>query len=1033
MIGLVSAASPIPIPDPGNTQDYQNRIDGFLKSKTDQEVLNFLLADKAIFEKEQDFPRLVVCLNNIARLYDFITPAKKPPTVEVALKLGQAHLSPNHPALGYTYLLKGEVFLANSQLDSALTWFEKAAKLLEATEQWENLGWAQIFEAVVCYHQGQYWKMEPILLASLEMAQSHLPPNHDVVVQNFQLLAAFTDAVGDYDKALGYGKMALDHRLQIQEKSILDSIFLSDDYNNLANIYSRIGAYKEALTYYQRSIDLRNHIANASRFSIAQSLNNLADLYREQAEFQTAVLWYRKALLSIQSLAPKEKGTLFPVTCQGIASCYSELGQIDSAKYFLRKSYQSNIYQTFLVMGKVLLSANQPDSAKAMIRKALIIFQNEYRDAKGKRLAIIEFELAKAYFTLEEQDSALAWCQSALYRLTTNFRDSTGTSNPKPVHLISKKFAVEILKLKADALSHRKSPGDLKAALASLTLSFKLTEGLRQSYLADGSKHFIAREIKDIADRAVGLCMMLHDSSESKMYLEKAFDFSERSKTILLLESIHTAEMRTFDYIPDSIRKNEATINRKLSFYEARIGEAENQGRRDSLKMKTWRDKVFFLQREKELLLAHLERDYPDYYNFQYAYKITSPGELQSIIRDEEMIIEYFVGRSNLYVFAIRSDRIDMKSVPIPANFDTLVQGFHASISDYGFIASSTRNAWNAYTQFAAQLFQILFPESLFPGGKVPGHITVIPDGALNFIPFEALLTESVDGNDTPDYLRLPYLLRKSVINYAWSGSLMLNTRRRLAPDHPQVCLAMAPGYGATESGGRGGQLRSLSDKPTMLPGAQEEVRAIAEYFDGTYYFGADATKERFEAEANSYSILHLAMHGVPDLKTPLASHLLFAGEEENSKMQAWEIYNLRLSANLVVLSACETGYGKLVEGEGVMSLARSFVQAGASSVVTTLWQVDDQASTELMKEFYRNLSHRDDKAEALHKAKLSFLQNADSRSAHPIYWAGYIHKGNPAPVPLPSRFPWRYLLISFLGIVIIVFIFLLFRKKFSR
>lgn len=1022
MAGFVMALPSGQSPQPETETAYQKHIDSVLEANSGQVALRALLLEKTDLMAARNYSHLVVCLNNIARLAETVSPHLKAPSVEEALKIGRQHLFENHPALGMTYQLKGELFLENKDLDPALLWFRKAEEILKNTGQWNNYAWSLYFQALVNYYQGRFWEMEPVLLTTLEIAKKHLPADNIVATQCFQLMGALSQATGDFEQALSFAKMALEYRLRLPRQTSLDSIFLSDDYNNIANIYSQTGAYQEAHNYYRQSIELRRNIADAEAFSLAQSLNNIADLYYKEAEYQEAISWFKRALVSCQLLNPTRKKELFPTVCKGLASCFAEEGEIDSALYFIHLADPKHPHRHSLTKARIYLKAGQLVQALTFIRMALERDRQKQTETKGKGRAIIEFELGKTHLALEQQDSALYWCQSALYRLSTHFSDRNGLSNPKADQLIAKKLAIEILRVKARALALRKAPGDVPLALESLKLAFELTEALRQSYLAEGSKHFISREIKEIADQAIELCMLLHKEEKTDTYIGQAFRFSEKSRAILLLESVHSAEMRTFSYIPDSIRVKEAAINRALSFYEAKIGEAENTGERDSLKMKTWNDKVFSLQRQKEDLLDQLKQQYPEYFDFQYHYEIAGPGELQAHIREDEVMVEYFIGQHFLYCFAIRPDRVDMEAIPIPPDFDSLLNQFHQAISDHDFVLSHRQEAWDRYIQLAPQLFQTLFPASLFPEDTLPSRMTIIPNGNLNFIPFEALLTTKIEGSASPNYLRLPYLIRKTDINYAWSGSLLLNSLKRTHQPHAYVCLAMAPGSGLPLAENRSRQLRGPSPSNSSLPGAQDEVRAIADFLEGAYYFGEDATKKRFESEAKDYSILHLAMHGVPDLANPLASHLMFAGETDSAKLQAWEIYNLRLSADLVVLSACETGYGKLVQGEGVMSLARSFVQAGASSVVTTLWKVDDRSSSLMMKEFYRNLADGDDKAIALHKAKISFLDNADSRTAHPIFWAGYIHKGNSTAIAIPTPFPWKMVLVIVLGIVILVF-----------
>lgn len=185
---------------------------------------------------------------------------------------------------------------------------------------------------------------------------------------------------------------------------------------------------------------------------------------------------------------------------------------------------------------------------------------------------------------------------------------------------------------------------------------------------------------------------------------------------------------------------------------------------------------------------------------------------------------------------------------------------------------------------------------------------------------------------------------------------------------------------------------------------AEKEVVGISEILGGEAYCRKSATEELFKKKAATAGILHIATHAVINDANPMFSRLIFAPDSsslEDGYLNTYELYNMKLNADMIVLSACNTGYGKLIRGEGIMSLARGCMYAGCSSIVMSLWSVDDQSTSVIMKNFYGSLVQGKSKDEALREAKLEFLKNADEIKANPFYWSGMIVIGNTEPISL--------------------------------
>ncbi|NUM82175.1 CHAT domain-containing protein [bacterium] len=221
------------------------------------------------------------------------------------------------------------------------------------------------------------------------------------------------------------------------------------------------------------------------------------------------------------------------------------------------------------------------------------------------------------------------------------------------------------------------------------------------------------------------------------------------------------------------------------------------------------------------------------------------------------------------------------------------------------------------------------------------------------------------------------------------------------------------------------------------LPWSEKELDAIAEVLPGKFYKFTDASEERFKSEAPKHRIIHLATHAIIDDKAPLYSKLIFAKNpkgREDGLLHTYELYNMRLNADLAVLSACNTGSGMLVRGEGVISLARGFLYAGCPSIVMSLWSIDDKSTSLLMRNFYEGLSQGLTKDEALRESKLKMINSGDPVMSNPYYWAGFVTIGDTRPIRIenPGRPDWWIYILA--GIIIVLAgLATRFRKKFLK
>lgn len=376
-------------------------------------------------------------------------------------------------------------------------------------------------------------------------------------------------------------------------------------------------------------------------------------------------------------------------------------------------------------------------------------------------------------------------------------------------------------------------------------------------------------------------------------------------------------------------------------------------------------------------------------------------------------MIEYFVAHDELIIFKIAKNNFEVSEIHITYDLPTAITDFRNSIYNYFLGVDKSQEAKQqhvtTYTRLGYQLYQSLLQPVLKDTSQ--DRLTIILAGHLGFLPFEALLTTQVHQQD---FRTMPYLLLDYSVAYCYSATLL-----REMQDKPHIPKKIFLGFAPTFE-----KDVVLGEKYTFEP-LEYSQKEVEEVFDlvnknGEFFKGTEATKENFQQTCEDYCIVHIATHGVMNSKNSENSFLAFSevkDSTDNELLYVKELYNMHFSADLVVLSACETGVGELLESEGIASLARGFSYAGAKSIITSLWSVNDYATAEIMKALYQNLKEGQTKDQALQKAKLNLVNHAASElTAHPFLWSAFIHIGSEAPLPQPKKEKEGSIILSIFG-----------------
>jgi CHAT domain-containing protein len=440
----------------------------------------------------------------------------------------------------------------------------------------------------------------------------------------------------------------------------------------------------------------------------------------------------------------------------------------------------------------------------------------------------------------------------------------------------------------------------------------------------------------------------------------------------------------------------ERNLKSELNLYDTLL-EKEYQAKEnaDPQKLKSLESRFFDLKTQYNDLIDYFEDNYQKYYDLKYNPQPVTAQDIQKSMDLDTAFIEYFVGKYTMNIFVLTNEELEVVSLPVDEQFNRSVEAFLISIKkivEYDFMVLSR------------QLYEKLInPIRLVIRDRK--KLIVVPHGRLFYIPFEALISGNRRGKDLSG---ADYMIKQYAFSYHYSAWLWLHSAVAMAENRPKSFIGFAPVFG----GDIGEKILPDQSRDIViggvrfprLPGTEMEVRAIMNLFKSKRkqakgHFHDDASEEHFkDLEMKDYCIIHVATHSLKTENNPKLSGLIFAQPKDSSRREdgilySGETYNLNLNAELIVLSSCESGIGKLVKGEGMIALNRGFLYSGIQNTIFSLWKVDDKTTSRLMIELYRNILAGKDYASALQRAKLKLIR--DRFTAFPRYWSSFILVGH--------------------------------------
>lgn len=717
----------------------------------------------------------------------------------------------------------------------------------------------------------------------------------------------------------------------------------------LGNLYTVSGDFAQAENTIKSYLFLAREQGNGAQETAG--VLNLSVVYHNTGNFRTAVRLIEEHLQR-PGLKAGQKAELL----NNLASNYFALGAYDKAETFLQRAVQNHPQtspQMYRNMAQLAKSRGHITKAKEYLNLAEPALKQQGFTARDLAKLYVE----KAELSIREQNKPEA--EKLLFRaLGFLLPDKEGNKHPSPEILYPENTFIAIF----DALATLQT--DMEKALHYYDLAFFVTDLLGDRIVSPEAKIIHRADNRSRSERCIAFLYDAYQNTGNIRYLERAFEYAEQSKASVLKDIL--AQRSLAERFPeDSLLRKEQALSRQQETVINKLVRAQLTGKQDAVQhhietLNTIYPELKSLREKTGKKYGHGE------------FRDVSVVGLQEKLREEKAaMIVYFSGKKHLYVFLFSEDRIALERISVTSDHEEVLRRFISFFDS----PSAIHNAVSSYTETAHHLYK-----KLIPGHSLSaGNLVIVPDGLLHFIPFEALLTEPAPGST---YTTMPYLVKQQQIVYNTSAAFYLNTGQN------------------RKTGKLLGIFPIFENSPYELRYSKEEAENIRNLTNADFLTGKNATRANFLHRAEQYDIIHLSTHaGGGDFTVPASV------EFYDDTMLLHELYAMRLKPELVVLSACETGIGKLQKGEGVMSIARGFQYAGAEKLLFSLWQVNDRATARIMTSFYKNYTKNNAASAANHQSKISYLENESIPAIQksPYYWSGFVYYGNIQQEKLPA------------------------------
>ena len=811
--------------------------------------------------------------------------------------------------------------------------------------------------------------------------------------QDLSMLGTVYHSIGNYGAAKNcFEESITTLKALYPESPDVYAVALWIALNNAGYLFMDMAFYSEAETYLRTSLQLKSESEGSETDDYITTLNNLAIAIELQGRYEEAGQLQKELLQKSENLYGKQSPD-YAIALNNAAIFYLNAGNTSLAEKLIREALKIDQSRNRIVnLGQIL-------EEKGDLEAALNNYSRISSEIIKKGISHPEeFHILNLYANCLLKNNELSAAEDIAAKAISSNRIS---GIEKTAQWISAKEASKSHLILAKAAFINNIP-NYEKAFEAIDKGMLVNDEIWSELVLESD--ILQHQENAMEHISLGLeiaLKSLHSGSKTKDWPSVILNLSDKKRALLLKRDNNSTNLivnEKSDSTLEQISKLKSLFEaEKAKFINARNESDREKHEKEILKIS---ERITFLNQDKTL---NNQTD-----------KELGISNLMAALSDDMQILEYALSDSFLIINHLSNKHLQIyKSSISKTKLSEIVKKHLENLNNFEEIISQKKQAFSDYSETARQLFSILL-EPVFEKIKDRKKLIIIPDEILCLIPFESLICSDIS---TDDFKDLDYLLHYFDISYHFSAALWQHDLK--APKTVKKELLAYAGHYENDN-----VFRPLSS-------AAEEIDFLSKIFKGSYLKEGDFEKHYLE-NAGNYNVIHMAAHGVVNKEHPILNGILLKdspNEQFDNFLQAYEIRNIALSADLVVLSACKSGLAKILSGEGPHSLARSFYRAGASSVLVSLWQVNDKISADIMKRFYKELKSGKSKSESLRNAKLDFIKNTEGIKAHPAFWSAFVMIGKDGPVQLESRdnlfFP-----VSIALFILVLLPFLIFFKK---
>ncbi len=858
------------------------------------------------------------------------------------------------------YVSLGGILWQQTKLDSAQYYFKEALGALKKTDSTDLKN--KLFRPA-------------LIKLNLSVILNSLGKNHEAVTISYQAIEQLQQFI----------EKTIDEFYIKQAQKFIFSLL-----DNLASYHNTMGEYKRSeeileYSYAQKQKEYEendipmiiSHIILAEAKTVNRNFEDAAnhadralELYKNRTDGDTH--WKAAALSA--------RGTI-----------YERTGNMEMARQFYEeanKAYRSssgNQYSTGFLdhsieLSKFYVTIHEDQKAIATAKESY-----GYAHEGALKNTLHEFHhlqnLAEVYYKLKNYEKAIEYSDKAIhFNLLT--AGNTMSSSDSILVQYRKPSAILINTASQYYLSQNRTPELLKQFLKKIDQAIAILNQRKRVVTTHEDISLLISSNEELFNFSKKLRLELYELTKDEAFLDQVISLHESAMYNRIRSRLNLRENVAFKNVPKGVLEKEVSL--KNSMTTTLENPEEGIG-------------AYIAASEKwEAFVKALQKDYPEYYKMRYETLEEPIKGLQEKIPENTTVIRYLFIEDELYAFVVSHSAKKL----IPINYAAVEEHIKkVSVADFS-VEKKSPLLFELYSALWKPLEESIKTKK----------VVIIPDRELFNLSFEMLTPKPIK-----DFKEFSTNSLLAVYDISYNFSLLLYKDKRKVLDYTQNYVGFAPGFNKEMKQEYQIGLRDCVNTDNVYlsllpqPFSEKLVKEYAKVFDGSYFMNQNAIKSLFINNAKEHKIIHIGTHAESNNISPELSRLVFAKKsgdneayDENS-LYAYEIYDIDLSSNLAVLTACQTGKPTYQAGEGAISLAHAFNYAGSESILTSMWDIDEVSSTQIVGYFYDFLAKGQPKDEALKNAKLQYLSTAEGRAAAPQYWAGLVLIGDTAPIQLQS------------------------------